>query len=49
MRQVTQWYRDFFQKLAQLMKVYPAFYEMKFEVSLPYKQEPTTGPYPEPD
>lgn len=40
-----------FQKLilAELVKEYPAFYEMKFEASLPHKQEPTTCPYPEPD
>lgn len=42
---------DFVKKLTlvQLVKEHCAFYEMKFEVALPYKQKPTTGPYPEPD
>jgi hypothetical protein len=46
---LTLWSRVLLDKMifAQLAKKFPSFIEP--EVSLPYSQEPATGPCPEPD
>jgi hypothetical protein len=46
---VIEWDRLFLENLevANLAKVFYAL--IKFEYSLPYSQEPETGPYPEPE
>jgi hypothetical protein len=48
-KELPPWSTVLLEKLtvSQLVKKFPTF--MEHESSLPYSQEPATGPYPEPD